>query len=295
MSLRTASAPRATTGPSAKAPLRKTRKKLNVPAGVAGFLWLAVVILPIYYVVITSFKDQQGFFASNPFLPAEKPTLANYQLVLENDFFRYLANSLIVTAGAVLPAVLISFMAAYAIVRGSGRLLTGVSRLFLLGLAIPLQATIIPIYWGITKLYLYDSLLALILPGIAFAVPVSVLILANFLRDVPNELFESMRLDGCSDWSMMWRLAFPLIRPAIVTIAIYNALNVWNSFLFPLILTQSAENRVLPLSLWAFQGEFTINTPAILAAVVLSALPLVFVYVVGRRQLVAGLTAGFSK
>jgi raffinose/stachyose/melibiose transport system permease protein len=278
-----------------KAPDRKTRKALNIPAGIAGWLWLAIVILPIYYVVITSFKDQQGFFASNPFLPAADPTLANYRLVLENDFLQYLTNSLIVTAGAVLPSVLISFMAAYAIVRGSGRLLNGVNRMFLLGLAIPLQATIIPIYWGITRLYLYDTLLALILPSIAFAVPVSVLILANFLRDVPNELFESMRLDGCSDWSMMWRLAFPLIRPAIATIAVYNALNVWNSFLFPLILTQSAANRVLPLSLWAFQGEFTINTPAILAAVVLSALPLVFVYIVGRRQLVAGLTAGFSK
>jgi raffinose/stachyose/melibiose transport system permease protein len=286
---------RATAAPSTRPPGRKPRAVFNLPAGVAGLLWLAVVILPIYYVVITSLKDQQGFFSSNPFLPAAEPTLANYQLVLENDFLRYLANSLMVTAGAVLPAVLVSFMAAYGIVRGSGRLLSGVSRLFLLGLAIPLQATIIPIYWGITRLYLYDTLLALILPSIAFAVPVSVLILANFLRDVPNELFESMRLDGCSDWSMMWRLAFPLIRPAIATIAVYNSLNVWNSFLFPLILTQSAENRVLPLSLWAFQGEFTINTPAVLAAVVLSALPLVFVYIVGRRQLVAGLTAGFSK
>lgn len=286
---------RATAAPSTRLPGRKRRAAFNLPAGVAGLLWLAVVILPIYYVVITSLKDQQGFFSSNPFLPAAEPTLANYQLVLENDFLRYLANSLMVTAGAVLPAVLVSFMAAYGIVRGSGRLLSGVSRLFLLGLAIPLQATIIPIYWGITRLYLYDTLLALILPSIAFAVPVSVLILANFLRDVPNELFESMRLDGCSDWSMMWRLAFPLIRPAIATIAVYNSLNVWNSFLFPLILTQSAENRVLPLSLWAFQGEFTINTPAVLAAVVLSALPLVFVYIVGRRQLVAGLTAGFSK
>ena len=280
---------------SNKTTIRKTKKSFNIPAGIAGWLWLAVVILPMYYVVITSFKDQEGFFASNPLLPATNPTLANYALVVENDFLQYFTNSLIVTAGAVLPSVLISFMAAYAIVRGSGRLLTGVNRMFLLGLAIPLQAIIIPIYWGITRLYLYDTLLALILPSIAFAIPVSVLILANFLRDVPNELFESMRLDGCSDWSMMWRLAFPLIRPAIATIAVYNALNVWNSFLFPLILTQSAANRVLPLSLWAFQGEFTINTPAILAAVVLSALPLVFVYIVGRRQLVAGLTAGFSK
>lgn len=273
----------------------RTRPKLNLLGGAGGWLWLLIVILPIYYAVITSFKDQEGFFATNPFLPSARPTLANYELVLQNDFLQYFMNSVIVTVGTVLPAVFISFMAAYAIVRGEGKYLSGVNRLFLLGLAIPLQATIIPIYWAITRLQLYDTLLALILPSIAFAVPVSVLILANFLRDVPKELFESMRLDGCSDWSMMWRLAFPLIKPAIATIAVYNALNVWNGFLFPLILTQSSERRVLPLSIWAFQGEFTVNTPAILAAVVLSALPLVFVYIVGRRQLVAGLTAGFSK
>lgn len=270
-------------------------RRRNITGGAAGWVWLAIIIIPLYYVVITSFKDQQAFFASNPLLPSTSPTLDNYQLVLENDFLRYFSNSVIVTVGAVIPAVLISFMAAYALVRGTGRLLGGINQLLLLGLAIPLQATIIPIYWGITRLYLYDTLLALILPSIAFAVPVSVLILANFLRDVPNELFESMRLDGCSDWSMMWRLAFPLIRPAIATIAVYNALNVWNGFLFPLILTQSSDNRVLPLSLWAFQGEFSINAPAILAAVVLSVIPLVVLYMIGRRQLVAGLTAGFSK
>lgn len=271
------------------------RRHRNIPAGLAGWLWLAVVIVPIYYVVVTSFKDQQSYFTTNPLLPSANPTLSNYQLVLENDFLRYFSNSLVVTAGATLPAVLVSFMAAYALVRGNSRYLSGVSRLFLLGLAIPLQSTIIPIYFGITRLYLYDTLLALILPSIAFAIPVSVLILANFMRDIPKELFESMRLDGCTDWGMLWRLAFPLIRPALATVAIYDALVVWNSFLFPLILTQSSENRTLPLSLWTFQGEFTVNTPAILAAVVLSTVPLVAVYVIGRRQLVAGLTAGFSK
>jgi len=274
---------------------RSRRRTLNVPAGIGGWVWLVIVILPIYYVVITSFKDQQSYFTVNPLLPSTTPTLSNFQLVLENDFVRYFTNSVIVTAGAVLPAVLVSFMAAYGLVRGASRYLTGVSRVFLLGLSIPLQATIIPIYWAITQVYLYDTLLALILPSIAFAIPISVLVLSNFLRDIPKELFESMRLDGCSDWSMMWRLAFPLMRPAIATVAVYNALTVWNSFLFPLILTQSSESRTLPLSLWTFQGEFSVNTPAILAAVVLSALPLVVVYVVARRQLVAGLTAGFSK
>jgi raffinose/stachyose/melibiose transport system permease protein len=274
---------------------RLGRARPNILGGLGGWIWLAVIILPIYYVVITSLKGQEGFFSSNPLLPPASPTFENYSLVLESDFAQYFANSLIVTVGSVLPTLLVSFMAAYAIVRGSGRFLSWTNRLFLLGLAIPLHATIIPIYWMITRAHMYDTLLALILPSIAFAIPISVLILGNFLRDVPNELFESMRLDGASDWAMMWQLALPLVRPAVVTVGIYNALTVWNGFLFPLILTQSPATRVLPLSLWTFQGEFSVNIPAVLASVVLATLPLLVVYVVARRQLVSGLTAGFSK
>ncbi|NUP74032.1 MAG: carbohydrate ABC transporter permease [Sinomonas sp.] len=270
-------------------------KRFNYLGGLGGWLWLAVIIIPIYYVVVTSLKDQSGYFGQNPLsLPAE-PTLENYQLVLENDFAKYFLNSTIVTLGSVIPTVLCSFMAAFAIVRGSGRFLKLVNGLFLMGLAIPLQATIIPIYLLIIRLHLYDSLLALILPSIAFGIPLTVLILSNFIRDVPNELFESMRLDGCSEWQIMWRLAFPLTKPAIVTVSIYNGLNVWNGFLLPLVLTQSPGLRVLPLALWSFQGEYSVNIPAVLASVVLTTLPIVVLYVVGRRQLLSGLTAGFSK
>ena len=267
----------------------------NFLGSLGGWIWLAVIILPVYYVIITSLKDQAGFFSTNPMMPPTEPTLDNYKLVLEKDFAMYFANSLIVTIGSVIPALLVSFMAAYAIVRGSGWFVNSTNKLFLLGLAIPLHATIIPIYWMITRAHMYDTLLALILPSIAFAIPISVLILSNFMRDVPNELFESMRLDGCSDWTMMWRLALPLMRPAVVTVGIYNALHVWNGFLFPLILTQSPSTRVLPLSLWTFQDEFTSNIPAVLASVVLATLPLLVLYVMARRQLLSGLTAGFSK
>ncbi|HKU12008.1 MAG TPA: carbohydrate ABC transporter permease [Sinomonas sp.] len=297
----TTQVPKAPAAPARRRPLstqpaaRRARFRANLLGGLGGWLWLAVIILPIYYVVITSLKDQAGFFDSNPLLPPGSPTFDNYALVLQSDFALYFANSLIVTIGSVVPTLLISFMAAYSIVRGRGWFLNWTNRLFLLGLAIPLHATIIPIYWMITRAHMYDTLLALILPSIAFAIPISVLILSNFLRDVPNELFESMRLDGASDWAMMWRLALPLVRPAVVTVGIYDALNVWNGFLFPLILTQSPSTRVLPLSLWTFQGEFSVNIPAVLASVVLATLPLLVVYVVARRQLVSGLTAGFSK
>ncbi len=270
--------------------------RFNWLGGTAGWLWLVIVIVPIYWIVVSSFKDQSAFFSQNPFaLPAD-PTLANYQMVIRSDFPRYFVNSVLVTAGTIVPAVAIAFMAAYAIVRGAGsRFLAGVNGLFLMGLAIPLQATIIPVYLLIIKMHLYDSLLAIVLPSIAFSIPLSVLVLTNFIRDVPKELFESMRVDGASEWGMLRSLALPLTRPALVTVSIYNGLGVWNGFLLPLILTQSPDKRTLPLALWTFQGQYSVNVPAVLASVVLTTLPIVILYAIGRRQLLSGLTAGFSR
>ena len=224
---------------------RRRRGRPNWLGGLAGWLWLVIVLVPIYWIVITSFKTQANYYAMNPLKPSTSPTIDNYRLVIESDFATYFINSAIVTVGSIIPAVLISFMAAFAIVRSSGRFMKSVNGLFLMGLAIPLQATIIPVYLIIIRLKLYDSLLAIILPSIAFAIPLSVLVLANFIRDVPKELFESMRVDGASEWVTLWRLAFPLTRPALVTVSIYNGLAVWNGFLLPLILTQSPSKRTL--------------------------------------------------
>jgi raffinose/stachyose/melibiose transport system permease protein len=270
--------------------------QLNWFGGLAGWIWLAIVVIPLYWIVVTSFKDQSAYFTQNPFALPTAPTTANYKLVIESDFPRYFINSVIVTIGTIIPAVGISFMAAYAIIRGAGsRFLAGVNGLFLMGLAIPLQATIIPVYLLIIKMHLYDSLLALILPSVAFSIPLSVLVLSNFIRDVPKELFESMRVDGATEWGMLRTLAFPLTRPALVTVSIYNGLAVWNGFLLPLILTQSPDKRTLPLALWTFQGQYSVNVPAVLASVVLTTLPIVILYAVSRRQLLSGLTAGFSR
>jgi raffinose/stachyose/melibiose transport system permease protein len=288
---------RATETPAS--PRRAARRRgahHNWLGGFAGWLWLAIVIVPIYWIVVTSLKAQSDYFLANPLAPPTDPTLDNYRLVIENDFIRYFINSVIVTLGTVAPAVLISFMAAFAIVRGgAGRFLRWTNALILMGLAIPLQAMIIPVYLIIIRLRLYDTLLAIILPSIAFAIPLSVLVLANFVRDVPKELFESMRVDGASEWGTLWKLAFPLTRPALVTVSIYNGLATWNGFLLPLILTSDPTQRTLPLALWTFQGQYSINVPAVLASVVLTALPILALYAVGRRQLLSGLTAGFGK
>ncbi|MET9563898.1 carbohydrate ABC transporter permease [Streptomyces tauricus] len=288
--------PQKTTDREGQGPSRRTGRRRNWAGGLAGWLWLVVVAVPLYWTLITSFKAQNRYYASNPLVPSGDPTLENYRLVVESDFLRYFVNSVLVTAGAVVPAVLFSFMAAYAIVRGwRMRVLRAMNGLFLMGLAIPLQATVIPVYLIIIKLQLYDSLPALILPSIAFAIPLSVLVLSNFIRDVPKELFDSMRVDGAGEWTTLWRLAAPLTRPAILTVSIFNALTIWNGFLLPLILTQSPDRRTLPLALWTFQGEYGVNVPAVLAAVVLTTLPVLVLYAFGRRQLLSGLTAGFSR
>jgi raffinose/stachyose/melibiose transport system permease protein len=292
------------TATGAAEPVRRTNsahrgrklRQMNWLGGLAGWVWLAIVLIPLYWIVITSLKLQENYFDSNPFALPGSPTLENYKFVWQEGFGRYFLNSVIVTVGAVVPAVLASFMASYAIVRGgTSRFLRAVNGLFLAGLAIPLQATIIPIYLIIIRLKLYDTLLAIILPSIAFAIPLSVLVLSNFLRDVPNELFESMRVDGATEWATLRHLAFPLTRPALVTVSIYQGLTVWNGFLLPLVLTQDPQQRTLPLALSAFQGQYSINVPAVLASVMLTLLPILVLYVVGRRQLVSGLTAGFGK
>ncbi|MFE6821706.1 carbohydrate ABC transporter permease [Streptomyces sp. NPDC057690] len=275
---------------AAAAALRRTL------TGSAALVWTASVVVPVYWLVVTSLRSRTDFTADSPLALPGHPTLANYRTVLDGEFGTYLLNSAVVTVATVVFTVVAALMVSFAIVRhGDSRWSRLAFRLFLLGLAIPLQAVIIPVYLLIIRMRLYDSLLAIVLPSVAFALPITVMIMVSFLRDVPRSLFEAMVVDGASDWRMLWSLAAPLARPALVTVAVYDGLQVWNGFLFPLILTQSGDKAVLPLALTLYRGQFGIDVPATMAAVVLSTLPVLVVFLLARRQLVAGLTAGFSK
>jgi raffinose/stachyose/melibiose transport system permease protein len=265
-----------------------------VPA-VFGVVWLIIAIVPILYMLMTSLRPLADFFTDVPWLPPSHPTLANYASILSSDFGLYFANTVFVTVISVFLIVLVSLLSAYSISRIRNRFTQLAFNLLLVGLAIPLQATIIPIYAIITDLHLYDTLFALILPSVAFGIPLSVLVLVTYIRDIPNELHESMHLDGAGHFRILRSLVLPLSRPAITTVVIYETIQVWNGFLFPLVLTQSSDVRVLPLALWSFQGQYTTNVPAIMAAVFLSATPIILLYIFGRRQLLGGLVAGFSK
>ncbi|HEY7416751.1 MAG TPA: carbohydrate ABC transporter permease, partial [Ktedonobacteraceae bacterium] len=254
-----------------------------------GVIWLVIAIFPVLYMLMSSLRPSADFLTDIPWLPPTHPTLDNYNTVLTNDFGMYFANTVFVTVISVLLIVAVSLFAAYAISKIQNRFTQVIFSLFLVGLAIPLQATIIPIYALIIDMHLYDTLFALILPNIAFGIPLSILVLVTYIRDIPRELHESMWIDGAGHFRILRNLVLPLSRPAIITVTIYETIQVWNGFLFPLVLTQDPSVRVLPLALTSYQGEYTTNVPAVLAAVLLSATPIILLYIFGRRQLLGGL------
>lgn len=260
-----------------------------------GIVWFAAAFYPVYYMFISSLREQGDYLEGSPWLPPLQPIVGNYAEVLGSGLGFYFLNSLFVVTLSVALIVFVSLLAAYVIARIRSRAIRAVFNTFLMGLAIPLQAAIIPIYLLIVEMGLYDTLYALIPPQVAFGIPLTVLILVNFIRDIPNELFDAMKLDGGGHRRTLRTLVLPLSRPALVTVVIYNALQAWNNFLFPLVLTQSSNVRTIPLALQQFQGQYGVNVPGLMAAVFLSTLPIILLYIVARRQLLGGLAAGFGR
>lgn len=266
------------------------RKRWGNPlAGLGSLVWLVIVVVPLYTLISSSLMHQDEALNGDPLAFPTHPTLDNYSTVLDSGFSTMLVNTAIVAASTVAIVLLLSVPVAYVAVRTRSRLSSLAFRTFLLGVAIPAQAVIVPLYLLIGKMGLYDTLPAIILPTAAFAMPVAVLVLSGTMRDVSEEMYEAMSLDGASPLRMLWQLAVPMSKAGISTVAIYTALQAWNGFLFPLILTQSEENRVLTLGLFNFMTQFGVNIPAVLAAIVLSVVPIFAVYLVARKALVNGL------
>nr|WP_030545584.1 carbohydrate ABC transporter permease [Streptomyces albus] len=261
----------------------------NYPAGFASLIWLLIVGVPLYALLTSTLRTRDDYLDSGALSVPSDPTLDNYRKVFESDFLTYLTNTAIVTVATAALVVVLAVTIGYTVVRTRSRMSNRIFQVFLLGLAIPAQAVIIPVYLIITKMHLYDSLLAIILPTAAFTLPVSVVILAGTMRDIDEEMYESMALDGANSLRILWKLVVPLSRSGISTVIVYASLQAWNNFLFPLILTQSPETRVLTLGLYDFVGQFRVDIPALLSAVVLSIVPIFVVYLFARRQLVSGL------
>ncbi len=271
----------------------KTWRRLG--AWVLALIWMLVALVPFWFMVQTGFKPSQEFMTRPVWALPQNPTLENVRAVFAGNFPRFLLNSVIVVSISIVLVVIISAMAAYVFARMRFRLNRPLFALIIAGLVVPIHVTLIPVFLLTTSIGIYDTLAALIGPYVAFSLPISIFILTAFMREIPRELEEAGRIDGCGPMRSFFSIILPLTRPGLATIAVFNAVTLWNEFVFAYVLTSSSRVRTLPLALWEFQGQYSANIPAIMTVLFMSTLPLIIAYILFQEQLVKGIMAGAVK
>lgn len=257
---------------------------------------LMTVMLPIYYLLVTTFKTPAEATVSPLGLP-KNFTLENYVKALKAmNYFHTLRNNLVIAIGSVSFLVIFSSMAAYVIARGRTKLFRGMYAIFLGGLIIPFQISIIPLYRIISGLGLMNTHLGVIIVNVfCINLPLSIFLMRGFINTVPLELEEAAIIDGCGTFTCFWKIIFPLLKPIVSTVAILNTLAIWNDFLTPLLFLQSPSKQVLLQQVYRNVGPFSTDWTSFFPMLVMSTLPLVIFYFIMRKQIIAGVAAGAVK
>ena len=284
-------------------PLRPTLVQRSF--GPAGQLWVhielclyaVIALFPIALILINSVKSRQAIFDNPMALPTpESFSLIGFHKVVSNThFLLYFGNSLIVTLGSLVLIVLFGAMAGWALseykFRGN-RLMT----LFMaIGIMIPIRLGTVSILQLVVALDLINTRTALILVYTAQGLPLAVMILSEFIRQIPAELKDAARCDGVGEFKIFFQIILPLIRPAIATVAVFTMIPAWNDLWFPLILAPGDETRTVTLGVQQFIGQYATDWNSVLAALSLAVIPVLILYTLFSRQLIRGLTAGAVK
>jgi raffinose/stachyose/melibiose transport system permease protein len=244
-----------------------------------------IVFYPIALLIFTALKTPAEL-VRNTFGPPQAPSFANALDVWESENLgRFLLNSIIVSAGVVIGSVILSAFGGF----GFARLKFGYKKVWLtmllLGLVIPFETLVIPIFYMMRGMNLLSTYWAMIIPQVALGLPFGILLVRSFTVNLPQELFDAAELDGCSAWQRFRYVALPLMRPALVAVAIFQAIWSWNQYLLPLVVVQDPQMRTLPLVLGFFIGRYTTDFGRLCAAALVLFLPTLFFYVLFHRQI----------
>ena len=258
-------------------------------------LFALIAITPIIVMWMAALKTSGEIFKD----PFSLPSALHWENLVKawtvGRFNKYLGNSIIVTIPTVAGVVGLSCLAGYAF----GRLKFFGSKvifyIFLLGLMVPFQSIMIPMYYDLQKLKLLGSYWAMILPAIALGLPFGIFLMQAFFRDLPAELADAARVDGCSELGVFLKIMLPLAGPAVSTLVVFQFMWTWNAFLMPLLFLNEETLRPLSLGLMFFSGRYTMNYGLVAAGVTLATLPLIVIYLLFQRQFMRGLTAGALK
>jgi raffinose/stachyose/melibiose transport system permease protein len=265
-------------------------------AHAALIAYTCLALFPVVLVVNNSFKERNAIFRQPYALPtAETFSLVGYETVLGRaNFPGYFGNSLIVTVASLVLIFLSGTMAAHALAEYDFRGNRLIGLYMALGIMVPIRLGTVSILRLIVGVGMVDTLAALILVYTAMGLPLAVFVLSEFMRQIPRDLKDAARVDGASEYRI-YLMTLPLIRPAIGTVMVFNMIPIWNDLWFPLILAPSERNKTITLGAQVFLGQFVSDWNAVLSSLTLAAIPVVLLYIIFSRQLIAGLTAGAVK
>ncbi len=269
--------------------------------GATLFKWLfllffvAIALFPLLWLLLSSFKSNQEFLQDPLALPRAL-RFSNWRNALEISRLPLLfINSTIVSTLSTICTIFVSSMGAFVLSRFEFRGRSHILAVITVGILMPIIAFMVPYYRLVNALGLYDTLWGLILTYSGINIPVALFILQSFMRKIPTELEEAAIMDGCTVWGRFWHVIFPLSRSGVATVGVFVFLVSWNEFIYALLLTSSESSRTLQLGIRFFRSQFLTDYTSMFAAISMTVIPAIFVYIFFHERIISGLTSGALK
>lgn len=275
---------------------KKSNPVVRVIIMILLIIWAAINIFPIYFMFTFSLKSNEEIFGLNVAGLPRDWIWSNYSRAMgTGNMGLYFLNSIIVTGASILISLIAAMMATYAITRIKWRGNKLTNAFFMLGLTIPIQASIVPVYVVLSRLHWLNKYSTLIIPYSAFALAMAILICTGFMVEIPFDLDEAARIDGCGLWRTFFKIIIPLMKPAYATIGIYSFLQCWNEFMFANVFISDSKHRTMPVGIQQLSGSYTTDWGPIGAALVIATFPTLLIYVFLSRRIQESFIAGAVK
>ncbi len=274
-------------------------KRFTVGRVLLWVILLAVAVIqvfPLIWLVDFSLASSNELFTSGLLIIPKEIQWGNYvKAFVDGNFLHYLKNSILINGLAVLFVLVISIMAAFACKRMKWKLSGLVRTLLLLGMMIPIHATLLPNYKIYSMLGIKDTIWALLIPYVAFSLPQAMFLMTGFLEGVPVELEEAAVMDGCGIYRVVFQIVTPMLKPSIATVSIMTFLNNWNEFMMASMYLDSPKWKTLPFSILEFTGQYSSNYAVQFAVMALAAAPAVVIYILLNKHITKGVAMGAVK
>lgn len=266
----------------------------QLPVYVILFLYAVVIAYPLFWMVVSSFKGSREITADPWGMPSTW-LVGNYAQAWEKGISAYFLNSVIVTATATLATVAIAAMCAYGMTRITSRLANVLLVITIGGLVVAPQVALIPLYRLLDAMGLLDTLFAMILPYVAFRLPMAIVLIRSVFLGIPRELVDAATIDGANSLQILRQIFVPISRSVLITAGVLTAYFSWNEFLFAIVYVDSDAHRTIPAGLMSFRDALSTEWGVLLAGLVIAALPIVILFIFMQRYFVAGVTSGSVK